>query len=40
MLRDLAAEFAYVPPLDDEFGAVVRLVRMFQAPQEPPEWPD
>ena len=39
-LRDLAAEFAYLPPLDDVFGADVRLARMFQLPQEPPEWPD
>lgn len=39
-LRDLAAEFAYLPPLDDDFGADVRLARMFQLPQEPPERPD
>ena len=39
-LRDLAAEFLYLPPLDDDFGADVRLGRMFLEPPEPPEWPD
>jgi len=39
-LRDLATEFLYLPPLDDDFGADVRAARMFVTPQEPPDWPD
>jgi hypothetical protein len=39
-LRDLAAEFAYLPPLEDDFGVDVRSTRMFHLPPEPPEWPD
>jgi len=39
-LRDLAAEFLYLPPLDDDFGADVRAARMFATRQEPPDWPD
>jgi hypothetical protein len=39
-LRELAAEFVYLPPLDDDFGVDVRAARMFVTPREPPEWPD
>ena len=39
-LRELAAEFAYLLPLDDDFGHDVRAARMHQFPQERPEWPD
>lgn len=39
-LRDLAAEFLYLPPLDDDFGADVRSARMVLKPQEIPAWPD
>ena len=40
ILRGLAAEFLYLPPLDDDFGADVRAARMFVTPQEPLKWPD
>jgi antitoxin (DNA-binding transcriptional repressor) of toxin-antitoxin stability system len=40
MLRDLEAEFAYLPPLDDDFGHDVRSARMNLLPNEPLEWPD
>lgn len=30
----------YLPPRDGDFGADVRLARMFLEPQEPPKWPD
>jgi hypothetical protein len=39
-LRDLAAEFLYLPPFDDDFGADVRAARMFVTPPEPLEWSD
>ena len=37
-LRDLAAEFAYLPPLDDDFGADVRSARIIYTDNELPPW--
>jgi hypothetical protein len=39
-LRDFAAEFLYLPPLDDDFGADVRAARMVLEPQDIAERPD
>jgi antitoxin (DNA-binding transcriptional repressor) of toxin-antitoxin stability system len=39
-VRELADELFFLPPIDDDFGADVRMARMFRVPSEPPKWPD
>jgi antitoxin (DNA-binding transcriptional repressor) of toxin-antitoxin stability system len=39
-LRELAAELAKLPPLDDDFAADIEAGRRSLLRSEPPEWPD